>query len=198
MTAAFLSARNAALAGVAWPGTGRLRAIVLVLAGSAMLAISAKIQVPFWPVPMTLQTFVVLVVGVAYGSRLGAATVIAYLAEGLAGLPVFAGAAAGPVYLTGPTAGYLVGFVAAAALVGALAERGWDRDLPRLAVAVTLGHAAIFATGVGWLATLFGWDKAIAVGVAPFIVATVLKTALAVAAIRGCWIALGSRGRTVG
>lgn len=197
MTLALASARNAALAGVAWPGAGLARAGVLILAGSALLTLSAKVQVPFWPVPMTLQTFAVLVIGATYGARLGAATVIAYLAEGIAGLPVFAGVSAGPAYVAGPTAGYLVGFVIAAALVGALAQRGWDRNLPRLVIAMTLGHVALFITGVAWLAHLFGWEKAVAAGVAPFVLATLLKTALAVAAMRGFWILLGSHGRDV-
>jgi len=161
--------------------------IAAVLLGTALLAISAKVQVPFWPVPMTMQTAVVLLIGAAYGSRLGAATVLLYLAEGIAGLPVFAGASAGPAYMLGPTGGYLVGFVAAAWVTGALAERGWDRSPLLVIIAMTLGHAVLFTTGVAWLAYLVGVEAAIANGLLPFVGATVLKTLLAAALIRAAW-----------
>ena len=114
------------------------KSILLVVVGSLFLAASAKIQVPFYPVPMTMQTFVVLFLGFALGSRLGALTVVVYLLEGAAGLPVFAGTpekGIGIPYMLGPTGGYLVGFVLAAWAVGALAERGWGRSLPRAAMA---------------------------------------------------------------
>jgi biotin transport system substrate-specific component len=136
---------------------------------------------------MTMQTLVVLVLGAAYGPRLGAATVIAYVAEGVAGLPVFAGASAGPLYMMGPTAGYLAGFLVAVIVVGILAERGWDRRLATLIAAMCIGHALIFVSGVAWLTELFGFSKAIAAGLTPFIWATVLKTALGVALLRGLW-----------
>ena len=93
-----------------------------------LLAISAKVQVPFWPVPMTMQTFVVLMLGIAYGSRLGASTGVLYLVEGAIGLPVFA-KGAGIAYLIGPTGGYLIGFVIAMYVVGLLAEKHWDRSV---------------------------------------------------------------------
>ncbi|MBX6366602.1 MAG: biotin transporter BioY [Rhodospirillales bacterium] len=161
--------------------------IAAVLLGTALLALSAKVQVPFWPVPMTMQTLVVLLIGAAYGSRLGAATVLLYLVEGGAGLPVFAGASAGPAYILGPTGGYLVGFVGAAWVTGALAERGWDRSPLLVIVAMTLGHVVLFSTGVAWLAFLIGADAAIANGFLPFVGATVLKTLLAAALIRAAW-----------
>jgi biotin transport system substrate-specific component len=103
-----------------------LRLVLLAVLGALLLTVAAYIKVPFWPVPLTMQTFVVLVVGAAYGARLGAATVTLYLAEGAAGLPVFAGGG-GLAYMAGPTGGYLVGFLAAAAVIGWLAERGFDR-----------------------------------------------------------------------
>jgi biotin transport system substrate-specific component len=173
--------------------TAAMRTIVLALFGSLLLALSAKVQVPFWPVPMTMQTFVVLVLGASYGWRLGLATVLVYLAEGAAGMPVFAGTpekGIGLAYMAGPTGGYLLGFVAAAALTGWLAERGWTRDLPRLAGMMLLGHAAIFVCGIGWLAMSIGWTKAVAVGLTPFWAATALKTALAMALMAGLdrWI----------
>ena len=176
---------------VLWPAAGpaaALRAIVLALFGSLLLALSAKVQVPFWPVPMTMQTFVVLVLGASYGWRLGLATVLLYLAEGASGLPVFAGTpekGLGLAYMAGPTGGFLVGFAAGAALTGFLAARGWTRDLPRLTLMMLLGHAVIFLFGVGWLAASFGWDKAIAASLSPFWAATALKTALAVAVMAG-------------
>jgi biotin transport system substrate-specific component len=169
------------------------RAIVLALAGSLVLAMSAKIQVPFWPVPATMQSLVVLLIGAAYGARLGAATVLLYLAEGLAGLPVFAGPSAGPAYMAGPTAGYLVGFVLAAGLVGWLADRGWNRSLGRAAVSMSVGHIVLFVPGVLWLAVLFGWSKAIMAGVSPFVLATVVKTALGAGIVTAGWSMAGRR-----
>lgn len=180
---------HATLAATLWPATGArlLRQGALVLAGTILLTLSAKAQVPFWPVPMTLQTLVVLVLGAAYGPALAASTVALYLAEGLAGLPVFAGAAAGPAYMMGPTGGYLVGFLVAAVVMGALAQRGFDRTLPRLLGLMTLGHAVIFAFGFAWMAVLFGAEKAFALGVAPFWAATIVKTLLAAFLVSGLW-----------
>ncbi len=182
-------------AALLWPArdnraAAALRAVVLALLGSALLAISAKIQVPLPPVPMTMQTLVVLIIGATYGWRLGGATMLLYIAEGMLGLPVFANTppqVASPAYLLGPTGGYLVGYVAAAVVMGFLAERGWDRSLLRVVVMMTVGHALIFAFGVAWLAHLFGPAKAWAVGVAPFIAGTVLKTALAAALMKAAW-----------
>ena len=148
---------------------------------------------PFWPVPMTMQSLVVLLIGVASGSRLAAATVLAYLLEGLAGLPVFAGETAGPGYMAGPTGGYLLGFLISAACIGWLAERGWDRSLGRAAAAMTLGHVLVFVPGVLWLAVLLGWTKAVAFGLTPFVAATVIKTALGVALVAASWSLLGGK-----
>lgn len=182
-----------------WPsraGTGAalLRAALLAVLGSALLALSAKVQVP-GPVPMTLQTLVVLVIGAAYGWRLGGATVLLYLAEGFSGLPVFAGAAAGPAYFAGPTGGFLLGFAAAAVAVGFLAERGWNGSLARIVALMALGHAVIFVFGLAWLATLVGPAKAWALGAAPFALPTLLKTALAAALLQAAWRGLPARPR---
>jgi len=163
------------------------RDAALVVGGALALAVSAKVQVPFYPVPMTLQTLVVLILAAGCGARLGAAAVALYLVEGLLGAPVFAGAVAGPAYMAGPTGGYLVGFLAAAALVGFLAERGWDRSWAWLIAAMTIGHAVIFAFGYAWLAALIGPEKAFALGVAPFALATVVKTLLAAALVGAAW-----------
>ena len=172
---------NATLASAAKPAGALLRGAALAFLGALLLVVSAKVQVPFYPVPMTLQTLAVLTLGALFGARLAAATVALYLGEGLIGLPVFAGAAAGPAYVVGPTGGYLVGFLLAAALVGWLAERGWTRGWLLALAAMTLGHVVIFAAGFAWLAPVFGATKAWAVGVAPFAAATVAKTLLAAA-----------------
>ncbi len=187
------AARLPVLSELLWRSRGIGGSVALVAAGSLALAISAKIQVPFWPIPMTMQSLVVLMIGIAYGGPLAAATVLAYLAEGLAGLPVFAGAAAGPAYLIGPSAGYLFGFLIAASGIGWLARRGWDRSIARASVAMVLGHVLLFVPGVAWLAVLFGWPQAIAVGVTPFIAATIVKTGLGVALVAAFWSYVGKR-----
>lgn len=174
-----------------------VRNVLLAIAGSLALWISAKVHVPFYPVPMTMQTFVVLVIGAAFGWRLGAATVALYLAEGMAGLPVFSGTperGIGLAYMAGPTGGYLAGFLLAAAVVGLLAERGWDRRvLPTLA-AMTLGTSIIFVCGVLWLGTVIGWDKPVLeLGVWPFLPGELFKIALAAAVLPLAWRFVGQR-----
>ncbi|RZN18521.1 biotin transporter BioY [Bradyrhizobium sp. Leo121] len=171
-----------------WPNrsgdfSGLLRGIVLVFLGTALLTLSAKVNLPLPYVPMTLQTLVVLMIGAAYGSWLGTATVIAYLAEGAIGFPVFAGPVGGLAPLMGPTAGYLFGFVAAAFVAGWLAERGFDRSVVRLFAAMALGHIIILAAGFSWLAfgVGLGAEKAWLVGIVPFIAGTLVKTALGAA-----------------
>lgn len=171
-----------------WPtrpgeAVGALRAVVLIALGSALMALSAKVNLPLPYVPMTLQTLVVLMIGAAYGWRLGSATMIAYLAEGAMGLPVFAGPIGGTAPLVGPTAGYLSGFVAAAFVTGWLAERGWDRNVVLLFAAMAVGHIVILVAGFVWLAfgVGLGAAKAWQVGIAPFIAASVIKNALGAA-----------------
>ncbi len=157
-----------------------------ILLGTLVLAVSARIELPFWPVPMTMQTLAVLLIGYFYGTRLGIATLLAYLVEGTAGLPVFAGGAAGTAVFAGPTGGYLIGFAAAAALVGYGAERGWMRRLTGTVLVMSAAHALVFVFGVAWLALLIGAGKAITLGLTPFLAATAAKTALAVALARAC------------
>jgi len=173
-----------------WPDradglSGVLRTVILIALGTALLTFSAKINLPLPYVPMTLQTLVVLVIGAAYGWRLGGATIIVYLAEGATGLPVFAGPVGGLAPLLGPTAGYLVGFVAAAVTTGWLSERGWDRSAPLLFVAMGAGHLIILATGFAWLVfgMKLGFEKAWLVGIAPFIAASLIKNALGAALV---------------
>jgi len=174
------------------PGHDSLaRNIMLAVGGSLLLWASAKLQVPFYPVPMTMQTFVVLVIGTVYGWRLGAATVALYLLEGALGLPVFAGTpekGIGLAYLVGPTGGYLVGYVVAAALTGALAGMGWDRRASTTILSMLAGNAVIYAFGLAWLGTVVGWDKPVlAWGLTPFLFGDVLKVALAAAALPLTW-----------
>lgn len=178
---------------VLWPA-GRLpqavRLAVVALVGTALLTLSAKIQVPFWPVPMTMQTYAVLVLGMALGPRLGAATVALYLLEGAVGLPVFAGTpekGIGLAYMAGPTGGYLLGFMVAAWIVGTLGRAGWDRSLARAALGMTVGTAVILALGVAWLSVLIGVDKAITFGLVPFLTGSVLKIALGAATLPLAW-----------
>jgi biotin transport system substrate-specific component len=188
-------AQSATLIGAIWPHAdtrGLLRVALLAIAGAALLTLAAKIKVPFYPVPMTLQTLAIAVIAASFGARLAAITVLLYLAQGMLGLPVFTNtppAVAGLAYMTGPTGGYLVGFVAAALLVGHLAERGWDRSLPVLFAAMMLGDAVILACGTGWLAfgVGMGLDKALQVGLYPFLLAALLKEALGAALIRSAW-----------
>lgn len=172
--------------------TRLFRGVVLALFGSLLLAISAKVQIPFWPVPMTMQTFVVLVIGMTYGWRLGGATLLLYLAEGAIGIPVFA-KGGGLAYLAGPTAGYLFGFLASATLMGWLAQSGWDRRLLGTLGAMLLGTTTIFIFGVGWLSTFIGFEKAIAAGLVPFLMAEGFKIALAVATLPLIWKQLDRR-----
>jgi biotin transport system substrate-specific component len=167
-------------------GSNIARAIVLAVIGSVLLTISAKIQVPFWPVPMTMQTLVVLVLGVAYGWRLAGATVLLYLAQGALGLPVFA-AGGGLAYMAGPTAGYLFGFLLATVAVGWLAERGWDRSVGGTLAAMLVGTVIIFACGIAWLSTLIGLPQAISAGLMPFLLSEVVKIALATALVSFAW-----------
>ena len=180
-TSASLGTAIAWLRGGSWG-----RRSFLVLAGTLFLAASSWIEVPMVPVPMTMQTFGMVVIGALYGWRLGGATVVAYLLQGAMGLPVLAGGAAGFHHFFGPTAGYLFGFAVAAVIVGWLAERGVTRS-PLLSFAVMmLGHAAILAPGVAWLAaaTGMGWTQAMAVGLTPFLLGMVLKSALAAACLQ--------------
>lgn len=180
-TSAPLGTALAWLRGGSWA-----RRVFLVLAGSLFLAACSWIEVPMVPVPMTMQTFGLVVIGALYGWRLGGATVLTYLLQGAMGLPVLAGGAAGFIHFVGPTAGYLFGFALATVIVGWLAERGFARH-PLAAFAVMLlGHVAILAPGVTWLATAIGlgWTQAAAVGLTPFLLGMVLKSALAAACLQ--------------
>ena len=183
----------ATLAATLWPARGdtagrALRFAVLAVLGSAIMAISAQITVPLQPVPLTMQPFAVMLLGAAFGWRLGAATMALYLFEGaVLNLPVFANLKFGFPALLGPTGGYLVGFMFAAALIGWLAERGWDRHVASTILAMLAGILVIYGMGVAWLATLIGIEPAIANGILPFIYGDLIKAVLAALALPGAW-----------
>lgn len=186
------------------PRSAALRNLALAVAGSLLMVAAAKIKVPFWSVPMTLQTLAVLALGAAYGARLGAATMVLYIAYGLAGLPVFTNTppvAAGPLYLAGPTGGFLLGFIAAAVVAGWAAARG--ASLLRLVGGLLLADLALMTIGCLWLAfgaqmaggaNGVGLAKAFAYGVQPFLLGEALKTALVACLAGGGWSLLGRRG----
>jgi biotin transport system substrate-specific component len=194
------NSRSTAIALRAWSDSNAaMRAVLLVIVGSALLIISAKIKVPFYPVPMTLQTFAVMAIAAAYGSRLAVATVALYLIEGLVGLPVFTStppAVAGPAYFLGPTGGFLIGFLAIAWIVGTATDRGWDRSVPKLFAAMIAADIVCFILGFAWLAwfaqlssgaTGIGVAKAWANGIVPFLLADLVKIALAACLIPAAW-----------
>ena len=155
--------------------------IALVTGASVAVALSAQIAValPFSPVPVTGQTFAVLLVGALLGPQRAVAALLLYIAEGMAGLPVFAGGTATVAVLAGPTGGYLAGFVVAAGIVGALSERGWDRGLLTTLLAMTLGTAIIFLFGVTRLAFYLSEGSALQLGLYPFIPGALAKIVLA-------------------
>ena len=157
-----------------------------VIVGIALLTASAHIKIPFYPVPLTMQTLVVLGIGMIYGAGLGGATLLGYLVAGFIGLPVFAGGA-GMAYMMGPTGGYLAGFFAAAVVLGALAERGWTRNWATAAAAMLMGNVIIYLLGVGWLTSLIGWDKAVQFGLLPFLYGDALKLIIAALGVPYLW-----------
>jgi biotin transport system substrate-specific component len=156
------------------------RFVALALTGSWALAASAQIVVPMWPVPATLQSMAVLLLGALGGPALGLAAVLAYLVQGAAGLPFFAGGTGGPAVLVGPTAGYLVGFAAAAWLAGFARFQPWWRQGATLLAA----HLLLFMPGIAWLALFTGWERAVDAGFIVFLPGTVVKTALALALLK--------------
>jgi biotin transport system substrate-specific component len=172
---------------------GWLRDLLLILAGSLLVALCAQVQIPlpFSPVPITGQTFAVLLVGAALGSKRGAAALTAYLFEGALGLPFFAGGTSGFRVLSGATAGYLIGFVAAAYVIGLLAERGLERSVRTSLLPFLVGTIIIYACGVAWLTVLFGFQKAIALGLLPFLIGDALKLIAAALALPAAWRLVG-------
>lgn len=198
-----LAVTRPTLASSIWPvtesdSTARrgLRLVGLALLGTAFVAACAQVQVPWWPVPFTGQTFAVLVLGMVYGARLGAGTLLLYLAVGGLGLPVYAELSSGWAVLTGTTGGYFIGFVLAAGLVGWLAERGWGRSAWLTGLAMLLGNALIYVPGLLWLGAVVGWDKPIlAWGLTPFLLGDAVKLVLAAAVLPYAWKLVGRRAR---
>jgi biotin transport system substrate-specific component len=165
----------------------RLYDLTLVVAGSLLIAASAQLAVWVGPVPITGQTFAVLLAGALLGSRRGTACILAYLAEGACGLGVFAGGAAGLAYMRGATLGYLVGFVPAAYVTGALAERGWDRRFRTTVAAMTIGTVVILGPGAVWLSILSGPRVGVMNGLLVFLPGDACKVLLAAAALPAGW-----------
>lgn len=180
------------LANRLWAGQGLGRAALLAVAGSVFVALAAHITVPMLPVPMTLQTMAVLMIGAAYGSRLGAATLAAYAAEGAAGLPVFAPTPDGYPGLLGPTGGYIIGFILAAALVGWLVETGRASTTPKLIAATVAGAAILYVPGLLWLSHFVGAD-ALKYGLYPFVLGDAIKAVVAALAVPAASTLLGSK-----
>ncbi|WP_116653008.1 biotin transporter BioY [Pelagibacterium sediminicola] len=177
-----------------------LTALAVAFLGSILLAVSAKVNVPTWPVPVTLQSMAVAAIAAAFGARVGVATVALYIGQGLAGLPVFAGIYAGPAYLFGPTGGFILAWVAMAAIIGHAADRGLSRRfLPLFAVMVAAGVVQ-FAAGFAWLLLLSGqagWIdpvnpvfSAYKGAVEPFIAWDMIKFAFAAITVVGGWALL--------
>jgi len=177
---------NTNLFSTAFPKSQALHKAAAVGLGVVILTLASKVQVPFWPVPMTLQTLAVLMIGATAGMRLGGATVLAWLGLGALGAPVFA-TGAGLAYMAGPTGGYLAGFLLAALVIGYLADRGHGRTVVSALAMLLAGLVAIYALGLGWLSLLIGAPKAMAAGLVPFIPAEILKLALGTAILTAAW-----------
>ena len=156
-----------------------LKYILVIFLGSILLTISSKIKIPFYPIPMTMQTFVVLFLGMSFGYKVGLATVGLYLVEGIFGLPVFSNSpekGVGIVYFTGPTMGYLIGFLFATFLAGYF---NFNRNILNNFVKLLFSVSTIYILGVFWLGNLIGWDKPIMqLGVTPFLLAELFKIAI--------------------
>jgi len=196
--------RDMTLSQAATGTDGALKKVLMVLGGSAFIAIAAQISVPMLPVPMTLQTLAILMVGFAFGSRLGAATLLAYLAEGAMGLPVFANGMNGLAF-AGPTAGFLVGFVGMAWLAGLAAERGIARGFVGTGVSALVISALLYVPGLIWPVALAG-GLGIEAGwvgqssgfywtwfVAPFLIGDAVKAVIAALVVTGAWKVLSDR-----
>ena len=160
--------------------------LLLLIAGVALLAICAQLKVPFYPVPITMQTLAVMLIGFTYGARLGSSTIVVYLSFGAIGAPVFAGGA-GLTYMSGPTGGYLFGFLVAVYLIGYFTEKGYGRTFISTLLLTLLGTIVFYVFGVGWLTTILGFEKAITFGLLPFLYGDALKLFLLAFSIPATW-----------
>jgi biotin transport system substrate-specific component len=206
-----LNLAHPALAAAVWPADARpaaraLRFALLAVLGVIFIALCAQARVPFYPVPMTGQTFAVLLVGTVFGWRLGIATLLLYMGAGAVGIPVFANWSHGPGVIAGATGGYIIGFVLAAALLGYLAQRGWSRNIVLSIVGMVLAEILIYLPGVPWLAVWYGstgaqylkdgqsaWDAAFASGLTPFLLGDLLKLLLAAFIVAAGWRLFGRK-----
>jgi len=190
---------NATVADLLRPCEKRLAGfydIALIISGSLLIGLCAQVKVllPFGPVPVTGQTFAVLMIGALLGARRGCLAVLAYIIEGAWGMPVFA-FGGGFAVLLGPTGGYLIGFIPAAYVVGLLAEKGWDRRIGTTVLAMVLGNVVIYAFGLLWLCCLMGIGRTVlAAGLYPFIIGDSLKIILAAILLPSGWKLLGYGG----
>ena len=192
------TAHNSTLVEAILPQTGLatfLKKILIVLAGVAVLALAAKIKVPMFPVPITMGTFAVLVIGAAYGPRLGLVTIIGYMIIGLLGFDVFAESSSelnGLTYMMGSTGGYLVGYLLAIMALGFAARLGWDRSVPQMVIALLLGNVLIYVPGLIWLGILYGFSAQIFTwGLTPFLVGDAVKLVLAALLVPAVWNIVG-------
>src|SRR5213594_1089450 len=183
-------AKSETLLSVAFAPLDLVRQVGLVIGFSLLTALSAQVVIPIGPVPITGQTFAVLLTGALLGSRLGAMAMIAYLIEGASGLPFFAGGMAGLAHLLGPTGGYLIAFPAAAFITGAFAEHGWDRRFFTAAAAMAIGSVLILLSGWAWLSFFRSPTFAFQAGVKPFIIGDIVKILLAAAVLPSGWALL--------
>jgi biotin transport system substrate-specific component len=192
------AARTLTLSEIAWPQSGLARDALLIAWASFATAVAAQIAIPLpWsPVPLTGQTFAVLLCGAALGARRAFIAQVLYLVEGGLGLPAFAGGAGGVAILLGPTGGYLLAFPIAAAITGVLAERGWDRRFATMLAAMLLGSVAIFAGGLVGLSRFVSMDHLLAFGLLPFVPGDLLKAGLAAATFPAAWRMVGRRSGT--
>ncbi|MEM7238405.1 MAG: biotin transporter BioY [Pseudomonadota bacterium] len=181
-------------------GTLLLKRAFLIVAGIAALAIAAKIKVVLWPspVPITMGTFAVLAIGAAYGPRLGVTTILGYMLIGAIGFDVFAGSTAeknGIAYMMGGTGGYLAGYVLATVALGWFARSGWDRSVPKMALAMLIGNVLIYVPGIAWLSHLYleaqGWQIVLQWGLWPYLIGDAIKLALAALLLPGIWKMVG-------
>lgn len=176
------------------PQSSRLQQVLLVLAGTALIALAARVSIG-WPVPMTLQTLAILVVGFSYGARLATVTLLTYLAQGAAGLPVFAGGGAGIGYMMGATGGFLLGFVFMALIAGLAADGGATKRFLPTAGAALVASVLIYVPGLAWAAGMLGkgWSELWQSWMAPFLMGDAIKAVIAALLVTGIWA--GMRGR---
>ena len=171
-----------------WPRTNAWREAAIILLGSWLIALTAQVVIPLVPVPVTGQTFGVLLISALLGRKRGVWTVLSYLTQGAMGLPFFAGATGGIAKLVGPTGGYLFGFILAAYVVGWLSEKGWDRRFFSTIASMTIGNLVIYAFGVTWLSYFIGLNASLSAGLFPFIYGDILKILLAAFILPYLWI----------